>query len=294
MRRLHRGGALWLGFVAFSIAAFGFGFSNGWGALTLFAVPAAQVSILLVLERLLPARREGRPRFWQDLGHNLVSNGVGTVLGDAYLLAGAAWCAALLSDSLGSGIWPSGGSLPVQVLAVVIAADGLEYARHRLAHTSPWLWPVHALHHTIDRLDVMKSGRGHAFDLLTRYAAVFVPLVLCGVPGELILAYPAAVTVFGPIAHANVDVPVADFFHRLVVTPQVHHLHHARSLELAQSNYSNVTPLWDLLFGTFADPRRHPSPAYGVEGGPDPQRFLGQLWLPFELWRGAGADLRSR
>jgi sterol desaturase/sphingolipid hydroxylase (fatty acid hydroxylase superfamily) len=65
------------------------------------------------------------------------------------------------------------------------------------------------------------------------------------------------------------------------MTPQVHRIHHARPLALSCSNYANVFPLWDVLFGTFTPPADPPRFAYGIEPDPHPRDFSAQLLWPF-------------
>ena len=154
----------------------------------------------------------------------------------------------------------------------------------RAEHEVSWLWPIHALHHSVDRMNVAKSGRGHALDMILRHLFVFLPLAALGAPTGILLAYVAAVTILGPIGHSNVDVRLPRFLHRVVMTPQVHRIHHARPIALALSNYTNVFPIWDVLFGTFRDPARVEPDAFGVEDDHMPATLLGQLAAPF-AWR---------
>jgi sterol desaturase/sphingolipid hydroxylase (fatty acid hydroxylase superfamily) len=109
---------------------------------------------------------------------------------------------------------------------------------------------------------------------------VFAPLALVGAPPDALLAYPAAVAVFGPIAHANLDLQVPSFLHRIVLTPPVHRIHPARRLDLALHNYANVLPLWDRLFGTFLDPKGLARPAAGLDADPNPPGLLAQVLGP--------------
>jgi len=277
-------------------AAFVASFASGFAQPALLLVPTATLALLFVLEPMVPERpgrgSRGDPQLWNDLAHGALGQGGGNALGQVTFVFAAAWLAGEVSERFGATLWPAHGPLVLQIAAVVFLADGLDYARHRLVHTVPWLWPVHALHHDVDRLTVLKSGRGHFLDMLTRSLLVYAPFALVGAPREGMLAYAAAVTVFGPIAHANVAVRLPGFMHRLVLTPQVHRIHHARPLSLSSRNYANVFPFWDQLFGTFEDPRRHEDLdiEYGVESGAQPDGILGQVAAPFATWR----SLRAR
>jgi len=281
---------LWPALVLGTLLGFLFSFERGHVEAGLALVPMAAIALLLGLELVLPDRRGEESarddQLWNDAVHSVVGQLGGNALGQAAFVFAAAWVAGAIGERWGGNLWPARAPLLVQVPLLVFLADGLDYGRHRLMHTVPWLWPVHELHHDGDRLNVLKAGRGHLLDMLLRNLLVFAPLALVGVPREVMLAYAAAVTVFGPVAHANVSLRVPRFLHRLVLTPQVHRIHHARPTALSCSNYANVFPLWDILFGSFEHPERHGRLAYGIEGGALRRDLAGQLLGPFVAWWG--------
>lgn len=282
---------LWPALVIGTSAGFFAGFSFDFAEPTLALVPAVAIGVLFLLEFWLPdrpGRQAGHdPQLWNDLGHSLLGQGLGNTAGQLVFVVGAATAASAISARWGGNIWPVDWPLWVQVPLAIALLDGLDYGRHRLQHNVQWLWPIHALHHDVDRMNVMKSGRGHALDMLFRNLVVYAPLALLGAPSVVMYAYAAAVTVFGPVAHANVSLPVPRALHRLIMTPQVHRIHHAKPLDLSCSNYANVFPFWDILFGSYEHPDAHPSFEYGVESGAQPQSFLGQITEPFTFWRRA-------
>ena len=71
----------------------------------------------------------------------------------------------------------------------------------------------------------------------------------------------------------------------VLMTPQVHSLHHSIDRVLSDSNYANIFPIWDIVFGTFSDPDRHAAGEIGVRDDPIPQDFLAQLLSPFTWWQ---------
>jgi sterol desaturase/sphingolipid hydroxylase (fatty acid hydroxylase superfamily) len=169
------------------------------------------------------------------------------------------------------------------VLILVIVADGIEYWRHRLEHRVSWLWPIHALHHDVVRMHVLKSARNTFADMMLRSIVVYGPFAMLGAPRDVIVWHPLTLLVLGPIAHANVALPIPAFVHRLIVTPPGHRMHHARSRSHSDGNFAVVTPLWDLLFGTFNDPVACPPPPVGLDERL-PTGFVRQALSPF-LWR---------
>jgi sterol desaturase/sphingolipid hydroxylase (fatty acid hydroxylase superfamily) len=277
---------LWPLFVGVSALAFGIGFARGVAAEVVLILPAVQVVVLFGLELWLPADRDGsalrNPQLGNDLAHNLLGNALGGPLSEAVVLALAALLAAPLSALAGGVLWPTSLPFAAQALLVIVFADGLDTLRHRYEHHSAWLWPIHAVHHN-GALQVMKSGRNHFVDLVLRGICVFAPLSLLGAPAEALLAYPAAVAALGPIAHANVALRTPRWLHGVLMTPAVHHVHHARAIEIALHNYANVFPLWDRLFGSFLDPSTTPRPATGLDEDPNPPGFWGQVLAPLGL-----------
>jgi sterol desaturase/sphingolipid hydroxylase (fatty acid hydroxylase superfamily) len=278
---------LWPVFVGVSALAYGIGFVRGFAVEVVLLLPAVQVLILYGLELWLPAEREGPasrdPKLGNDIAHNIFGFALGGALSDAVVLALAAMLAAPLSMLTGGVLWPASLPFAAQALLAIVLADMLETLRHRHLHHAKWLWPIHAVHHQGEHLHVLKSGRNHFLDIGLRGAFVFAPLALLGAPAEVMLAYPAAVSVLGPIGHANLDLVVPRWLHRWLMTPAVHHIHHARTTETALHNYANVSPFWDRLLGTFLDPGTVPRPAAGLDDDPNPPGFWGQVLAPLGL-----------
>ena len=290
--------ALWPAIVLGTTLGFVVSFERGFAEAGLVLVPLAALLILFALEFVLPERRgEGSgqdPQLWNDAFHGAMGQGAGNALGQAVFVFAAALLAGEISERWGGNLWPAEASLWMQIPLLVVLADGLDYWRHRWMHTSSWLWHVHALHHSVEHLNVLKSGRGHFLDMFFRNLLCYAPLALIGVPREVMLAYAAAVTIFGPVAHANVSLRVPAFLHRWVMTPQVHHIHHARPQALSCSNYANVFPIWDILFGTYEHPGEQPHFEYGIEEDTIPSDILGQTLAPFGEWRSVWRQGRTR
>ncbi len=297
MQRFGRAVA-WPVVVMLSSAGFALGFATGQAVVALMLVPGVAWAVIGALEVWIPAVRQEStwrdPQALRDVFHTVVGQGFGNQLGAAMVAGALALSSGWAGGRLGFALWPADWPLALQVVLGVFLADGVDYARHRAEHEWNWLWPVHALHHSVDRMHVLKSGRGHFLDMVLRHVVVFLPLAAIGMPTAILLAYVAAVTVLGPIGHSNVDVRLPRFLHRVLMTPHVHRLHHAREPELAFSNYANVFPVWDVLFGTFQDPTRVRPAGFGIENDTMPASLWGQLAAPFAWWRlTAGALTRA-
>ena len=136
---------------------------------------------------------------------------------------------------------------------------------------------------------------------LGRGVFVWAPLLILGVPPRLVAWQFVPEVLVGTLAHANIAFRIPAFVHRIVVTPDVHRLHHSIEAHQGSSNYSTVFTIWDLLFGSYTDPRLAEAHATGIARDPIPRRFVSELLSPLTFHRLAGgapergaSALRSR
>jgi sterol desaturase/sphingolipid hydroxylase (fatty acid hydroxylase superfamily) len=178
--------------------------------------------------------------------------------------------------------------LPVEtaptVIMVVLGVAYLEiseYWRHRLLHASDNLWPIHALHHHLDRMHIFRSGRVHFADGILRVLFTFVPALLLGVSPLAITCWMILLNALGPISHSNLNIHTPRFFNWLVATPMVHRVHHANADAMMRSNLAPTLPVVDMLFDTWLAPEENPVAEVGIEPDFFPKGFLKQLATPF-------------
>lgn len=271
-----------------------------WASPLIAATTALLMLALIAAELRLPFREEWSPRgdrdIARDVGHTLLYGAIGVNLTRLLFLVLLAQGLRALPWAATLHAWPHASPIWLQVLLVVIIGDALEYFFHRLSHTQPLLWRVHALHHSPTRLSVVKGGRHHYLYALGRGVFVWLPLLVLGAPPELVYWQFVAVTVTGLLAHANVAFRIPAFVHRLLVTPEFHRLHHSTDPVLGHANFGVVLPLWDIALGTHADPLTVPPTAVGITNDPIPRAFADELGSPFRWNRlvdaHAGRDRR--
>lgn len=165
-----------------------------------------------------------------------------------------------------------------QAVIAVLLGDALIYWGHRLSHRVPWLWRFHRVHHTSDRLDWIAAYREHPVDGLYTQVIENLPALLLGFHFEAIAGLIAFRSVWGVFIHSNARVPVGPL-RWLVGSPDLHHFHHDRDRG-GEHNFANLMPLMDMIFGTYANPRRDPI-ALGVTE-PVARGYFAQLLSP---WR---------
>jgi sterol desaturase/sphingolipid hydroxylase (fatty acid hydroxylase superfamily) len=257
------------------------GFSPGVWA---FAVSTGNFVLVLLLERVLPRSAQTdlfRDRqVWNDVGHGILVASLARPLGGALAagLAGTLAAAGVLAE--GRGLWPGHWPFAAQVAFGLALWSFGGYWTHRALHRMP-LWRFHSLHHDGNPLHVLKGNRIHVGEDLFQYPVLLVPLLLLGLPAEVFLWMTLWNNFEGALAHSNVEQRFPFFAHYLLPTPANHVVHHAAPRHLHDSNYAGVTPIWDVLFGTYRHPELHRVTALGIEDSPVPRGFLAQVAFPF-------------
>jgi lathosterol oxidase len=178
--------------------------------------------------------------------------------------------------------------LVVQLPALLLVADFTQYWVHRAFHTSRWLWPFHAIHHSIEQMDWLAGSRLHLVDVIVTRGLTYVPIFVLGFSERALMVYVFIVAVQATFIHANVKWTFRRV-QRIVATPAFHHWHHSAEAQSIDKNFAVHTPAWDLLFGTYYLPDRWPQ-AYGLVHGRDvPARWTTQLLYPLRRRKRANA-----
>ncbi len=246
----------------------------------------AVFGVMALWEFLAPWReaRQGRAVRWpSNFGVFAVD-----ILAARLLFPASAVGAALWAEAHGVGLLPWLGLWPVLagVLGFVLL-DLMVYAQHVLFHKVPALWRVHRMHHADTELDVTSGFRFHPIEILASLASKVALIVLLGVPAVAVLTFEIVLNGMAMYNHSNVRLP--ERFERalrwLVVTPEMHVIHHSTRRRETDSNYGFNLALWDRLFGTYS---HRPEGGYeamtvGLEGFRDAseQRLDRLLTQPF-------------
>jgi sterol desaturase/sphingolipid hydroxylase (fatty acid hydroxylase superfamily) len=179
--------------------------------------------------------------------------------------------------------------------AVLLALDFGHYLAHRALHAAPWLWRLHAVHHTDLDLDVTTSVRGHPGESILVGLWLAILGALLGARPDEVTAYAALLFIVQLVAHANVRLPrgVEATLSRWMITPTFHRLHHSRDGRESHANFGAVLAIWDRLLGSAIAPVSVAPSAYGVGGYLDPrsQRLVAVLMQPLRA-PVAGGGLR--
>jgi len=213
---------------------------------------AAVFAAMALWEWLAPRRRLAtgrRPRWPGNLGIWAIDSvairllGPLTVVGAALLAADKSWG---LFVVLGLPYWTA-------LVAGVIALDLVIYAQHVVFHHVPWLWRLHRMHHADLDIDVTTGVRFHPLEILLSLAIKMAAAVALGVPAEAVVIFEVLLNATSLFNHSNVALPprLERVARWIVVTPQMHQVHHSIARDETDSNFGFNLPWWDRLFGTY-------------------------------------------
>jgi sterol desaturase/sphingolipid hydroxylase (fatty acid hydroxylase superfamily) len=156
--------------------------------------------------------------------------------------------------------WTNGWPEWAALIFTVIALDATAYVTHVLSHHIEPLWRLHSVHHADRVLDVTTTVRHHPLEVVPTAMALSVCTWLFDLSLAYVAAYAALSFVTQALAHADLGLSarVMRGAGLVLVTPELHALHHSRIWTETNSNYGQMLSVWDRLFGTMAHPRAGP------------------------------------
>ncbi len=178
------------------------------------------------------------------------------------------------------GWWPTHWPVPLQMLLMMVLADGVRYWLHRWAHDWEPLWRFHAVHHSPHKLYWLNVGRFHPIDKGLQVFLDTLPFMFLGVNEKVLGLYIACYAINGFFQHCNIDVRLG-ILNYLVSGPELHRWHHSMLKTESNHNYGNNLIIWDLIFGTRYLPKERDVQELGLVNREYPTVFLKQMTVPF-------------
>ncbi len=165
-------------------------------------------------------------------------------------------------------------------MEIVFVSDLFFYWTHRLFHRVPFLWRVHAIHHSPRQMDWLAGSRLHVLEIVIVRAVMFLPLFVLGFSESAVQVYLVFVAIHAVLLHANVRFRFG-WLEYLIATPRYHQFHHACDGDALDTNFAVHLPLLDRVFGTQYLPRDAWPGRMGVAGPQPPHGYWAQLLYPF-------------
>ncbi len=248
---------------------------------------ASTFALMALLETLLPRRElrfNRRLRWPANLGITLLNT---VIVRLVFPVAAVEF--ALRREAAGSGLLNAVDiATPLSICIAVVLLDLAIYAQHVVFHRVPLLWRLHRMHHTDNDIDVTTGARFHPVEILLSMLIKFAIIAAIGAPATAVLLFELILSSSALFNHSNFALPAtADRLLRLViVTPDMHRVHHSVVVTETNSNYGFNLSIWDRLFGTYvAQPEQgHTNMTIGQPSTqtPDAQSIDSMLALPFK------------
>lgn len=147
------------------------------------------------------------------------------------------------------------------------------YLAHYVEHKVKPLWMVHLVHHSDHKVDTTTANRHHPLESVIRFTFTLLGVFLVGTPIAIIMLYQSMSLIFTQLTHANIKMPrkLDKILSYVLVSPDMHKVHHHNLLPYTDSNYGNIFSIWDRLFGTYMELDREKI-IYGVDTFPDEEK----------------------
>ena len=144
---------------------------------------------------------------------------------------------------------------PVEAVLAVIALDCTIYLQHLLFHITPFLWPFHLVHHVDLDLDVTSGVRFHPVEIIVSMGIKLTAVIVLGASPLSVLVFEILLNATSMFNHSNIFIPLGldRIIRLLIVTPDMHRVHHSVIIKETNSNYGFTLSWWDRIFGTYRD-----------------------------------------
>lgn len=220
-------------------------------------------------------------------------NNIGLVVLNSVMLRilfpAAAVGVALLATERGWGVfnlYPA--SSLIAIVVSIVTLDFIIYLQHVMVHAVPVLWRLHRVHHVDLDIDVTTGSRFHPLEIILSMLIKFTAIVLLGPPVVAVIMFEILLNATAMFNHSNVKLPLGldRILRWVMVTPDMHRVHHSVEEDETNSNFGFNLPWWDRLMGTYrAQPRMgHEAMSIGIHTYREPKQVQSlpkMLVLPF-------------
>lgn len=175
------------------------------------------------------------------------------------------------------------------VLLAVMAMDFVIWLQHVMVHAVPALWRLHRVHHADLDYDLTTGSRFHPLEIVLSMLIKFATITVLGPPVVAVVIFEVLLNAAAMFNHGNIRLPAGldRLLRWVIVTPDMHRVHHSVEIDETNSNFGFNLALWDRLFGTYREQPRagQVGMTMGIHGHTDPRevaRLDRMLLMPFK------------
>tara|TARA_B100001996_G_scaffold382338_1_gene373905 strand:+ start:1096 stop:1938 length:843 start_codon:yes stop_codon:yes gene_type:complete len=181
-------------------------------------------------------------------------------------------------------------SIAIKIVFCIFLLDFIgAYLAHYVEHKFKPFWMIHLVHHSDHNVDTTTANRHHPFESLIRFFFTLLAVLIVGAPIGYVMLYQSLSVVLSQFNHANIKLPktIDNIISYIIVSPDMHKIHHHYRLPYTDANYGNIFSIWDRIFGTYINLDRKKI-IYGVDVFPDEKKnsnineLLKQPFQPYQ------------
>lgn len=252
---------------------------------------SAGIFLLMISWEYFSPRRKLQLQRWQRWPVNLGLAAMNMLL-VRLSVGGIAYLSAVHAANLNLGVlnW-----LPaphwLAIIVTLLFLDFAIYLQHIVVHKWPLLWRLHQIHHTDLDFDASTAIRFHPLEIIISLAYKVLCIYLIGADPLAVIAFEIILNGCATFNHSNVNIPkwIDSKLRWLIITPDMHRIHHSTLKKETDSNYGFSISCWDRLCGTYVVEPEQPQQrmAIGLKSFKDPAElgFVKLMLLPFRRLR---------
>jgi sterol desaturase/sphingolipid hydroxylase (fatty acid hydroxylase superfamily) len=176
----------------------------------------------------------------------------------------------------------------LEIIIAVLVLDAAIYFQHVMFHAVPLFWRLHRMHHADPDFDVTTGARFHPIEIILSMLIKFAVIIFLGPAAIAVIIFEILLNATAMFNHGNISIPlnIDKYLRLIVVTPDMHRVHHSVYVAETNSNFGFNLPWWDRLFGTYkAQPKAgHNNMTIGLvtfTGKNQITKLPGMLRIPF-------------
>lgn len=162
------------------------------------------------------------------------------------------WCR---QNGFGLVHWTNAGVLLTILISILCIDLFAGWLVHLIEHKVSWMWHFHVIHHADNNVDVTTGLRHHPGESIFRGVFMLMGIVLAGAPMYAVMIYQTFLVAMTEFSHANISLPkwLDKAISYIIVSPNMHKVHHHWKQPYTDSNYGGSLAIWDRLFGTYKE-----------------------------------------
>ena len=195
-----------------------------------------------------------------------------------------------INNNFGLLQWIPGLTLWGEIILGVLLLDFVgAYLPHYTEHRIKLLWMIHLVHHSDPNVDTTTANRHHPLESIIRFSFTLLGVFIIGTSIGIVMLYQALSLLSTQFNHANIRLPkkLDQWISYIIVSPDMHKIHHHYRLPYTDTNFGNIFSIWDRMLGTFSNYEREKI-IYGVDVFPDEKKnsqIKSLLKQPFEKYK---------